>query len=137
MESSDVTLEVLKSIRDEIKDTKTVLSQRLDQTNARLDQTNARLDQTNARLGRMSARLEQTNERLDQTNVNLHDLREELSTRIVHSEIRVATAITDLAGTVSEMTSAFRASGEVRPRLERCEQDIRELRERLDRVDPR
>ena len=39
MTTNDPTLEVLKSIRDEVR-----------QTNARLDQTNGRLDQTNERL---------------------------------------------------------------------------------------
>lgn len=116
MESTELTIEILKSIRDEIKDTKTTLSARIDQTNGRLDQMSGRIDQTNGRLDEM---------------------REELSTRIVHSEIRTATAITELAGTVREMTSVVRASVEMRPRIERCEEDIRELRDRLDRVTPR
>jgi hypothetical protein len=38
MQPSDLTIEILRGIRDEVR-----------QTNARLDQTNARLDQTNAR----------------------------------------------------------------------------------------
>lgn len=41
---SDVTVEILKQIRDEIRTTRTDLAGRIDQTNARLDQTNARLD---------------------------------------------------------------------------------------------
>jgi hypothetical protein len=98
MEPSDITVEILKSIRDEVK-----------QTNSRLDSTNSRLD----------------------------EMREELSTRIVHSEIRTATAITELSGTVREMTNVVRVSLEIRPRVERCEEDIRELQNRLDRVAPR
>jgi septal ring factor EnvC (AmiA/AmiB activator) len=81
----DLTVQVLKEIRDEVK-----------KTNARLDQTNARLDQTNARL--------------DQTNEEVHAMKEELSRRIVESELRTATAITELAGTVRDLTSR----GEVR-----------------------
>lgn len=107
MDTSNVTVEILKSIRDEVKS-----------TNARLDQTNARLDQTNARL--------------DQTNVRLESMREELVRHIVESELRTATAITDLAGTVREMTSVLRTHTELSPRVEKCEHDILEIRRRLN-----
>jgi uncharacterized protein involved in exopolysaccharide biosynthesis len=40
---SDLTLAVLREIRDELKSTRADLSSRIDQTNERLDQTNARL----------------------------------------------------------------------------------------------
>ena len=107
MESADLSIEILKSIRDEVK-----------QTNSRLDTTNSRLDTTNSRL--------------DQTNSRLEEMREDLSQRIVHSEIRTATAITELAGSVREMTQVLKSSAELRPRVERCEQDIAEIRDRLD-----
>jgi hypothetical protein len=86
---TDLTIEILRSIRDEVK-----------QTNTRIDSTNTRLDA----------------------------LREELSARIVASEIRTATAITDLAYTVREMTGVLRAQNDLRPRVDRCEQDIAELK---------
>ncbi|MCA9598418.1 MAG: hypothetical protein KC776_34130 [Myxococcales bacterium] len=107
MGSDDVTIGVLRAIRDEVS----LTNQRLDQTNQRLDQTNHRLDQTNQRLEAM---------------------RDELSRRIVESEVRTATAITELAGTVREMTAILRASHDLRPRLERCEGDIVALSRRVD-----
>jgi len=106
MTSDDLTLEVLKSIRDEVR-----------HTNGQIEQTNARLDQTNGRL--------------DQTNARLDSLREELSRRIVESEVRTSTAITDLAGTVREMTALLRNLVDLRPRMERCEQEIEALKQRL------
>jgi methyl-accepting chemotaxis protein len=48
--TTDLTIEILREIRDGIRDLRGDFNARLDQTNARLDQTNARLDQTNARL---------------------------------------------------------------------------------------
>ena len=60
---------------------------------------------------------------------------EELSERVVHSEIRTATAIADLAGTVREMTGVLRNASELRPRVERCDLDIADLRARLDAAD--
>jgi len=58
-------------------------------------------------------------------------MREELSRRIVESEIRTSTAIADLAGSVREMTDVLRATHDLRPRVERCERDIVDLKRRL------
>ena len=51
--NSDVTIEILKDIRKELRG-----------TNARLDQTNARLDQTHTRLGQLERRVVSTKTRL-------------------------------------------------------------------------
>jgi hypothetical protein len=75
---------------------------------------------TNARLDGTNARLDETNERLDTTG-------EELGRRIVESELRTATAITDLAGTVRELTAHLRLQSDLRPRVEKCERDIADL----------
>jgi uncharacterized protein Yka (UPF0111/DUF47 family) len=92
METSDVALEVLRSIRDAVRD-----------TNARLDQTNARLD-------------EQT-ERLDR--------------RITESEIRTATAILALKGTMDEVKDLLETRLDLRDRVDRCEREIEMIKARL------
>jgi hypothetical protein len=97
MEPSDLSVQILRSIRDEVR---------------------------------------QTNARLDQTNSGIESLREELSRRIVESELRTATAIVELAGSVREMTGVLRTSADLRPRVERCEKDISDLRERFDQLKP-
>jgi hypothetical protein len=103
MEPTDATIHILREIRDEVH-----------HTNERLDRLAVRVD----------ARLDETNGRID-------TLREELSRRIVESEVRTSTAITELAGTVQEMTRVLRTTHDLRPRVERCEQDIVELRRRI------
>lgn len=70
-------------------------------------------------------------DRLDQTNARLDSLREELSRRIVESELRTATAMTDLAGSVREVAQILRAQHDLRPRVERCEAEIAELKKHL------
>jgi len=102
----NITIEILKDIRDAVRET----NGRLDETNGRIDQMSARIDQTS----------QESQARFD-----------ELGRRIVESELRTATALTDLAGTVREMTSVLRAQGDLRPRLEKCERDIAELHRRL------
>ena len=45
--------------------------------------------------------------------------------------MRPATAITDLSGTVRELTGMLRSQHDMRPRVERCERDIADLRNKL------
>ena len=99
MTDDELTLAVLRDIREEAK-----------KTNERLDRTNERLDQTN--------------ERLDQT-------REELSQRIVEGELRTATAITELAGTVGEVRDLLREGLTLRDRVARNEGEILRIKDRL------
>ncbi len=73
-----------EDIRSEIRAMREDLGTRLDATNAQLDAINARLDATNARIENGLA---------------------DVSRRIVESGIRTATAITDLAGSVHELTA--------------------------------
>jgi hypothetical protein len=72
-----------------------------------------------------------TNERLNETNVRLDQLRDEVSRRIVESEMRTATAITSLAGTVGDLVTFLKQDRDLRPRLEQCEKDIINLKSRL------
>ena len=110
MQPSHPTIEILKGIRDEVRS-----------TNSRIDETNTRRDTMREDLsGRIEAMREELSGRI-----------EGLSTRIVESEIRTSTAITDLAGTMREMTSVLRVQHDLRPRVERCERDIDDLRRRL------
>ncbi|HTQ43714.1 MAG TPA: hypothetical protein VMI75_13220 [Polyangiaceae bacterium] len=50
MEPKDITVEILKDIRDEVRLTRSDLSARIDGTNSRLDETNVRLDRMDQRL---------------------------------------------------------------------------------------
>jgi uncharacterized coiled-coil DUF342 family protein len=51
MEPTDITIHVLREIRDEMRGMRAELSERIDQTNERLDQTNERLDRHERALG--------------------------------------------------------------------------------------
>lgn len=103
---SDLTVEILKQIRDEVKQVRDEVKQ----TNVRLDQVNGSLEQTRVELGA----------RIDETNA-----------RLVESEIRTATAITALAGSVQEMTAVLRQGHDLRPRVERCESEIAAIKAKL------
>lgn len=81
---SDVAVEILRDIRDEIRHTRVDLSGRIDATNARLDAVNARLDATNQRLDHLGSR------------------QVEVETRIGTELVAVVGAIRDLRDTLLE-----------------------------------
>jgi chromosome segregation ATPase len=56
----DLTLQVLRQIRDEIVTTRTDLATRIDRTNERLDQTNDRLDHVEGTIDRRLGHVEET-----------------------------------------------------------------------------
>lgn len=107
----ELTIEILKSIRDEIRTTNAGLESlrdeleslgvdligRIDQTNARLDQTNARLDQTNARLDqhekvlvKLIGEVHSLNDRFDNFLTGAHGKEhDELRSRIERLEERL------------------------------------------------
>jgi hypothetical protein len=106
MEPTDVTIEILKSIRDEVSSVRGEVSAVRRQVGACIDATNQRLDQTNERL-------------------------EGLGRRVVESEMRTVTAISDLHGTVRDLVDVLRAQHDLRPRVDRCERDIVHIKDRL------
>ena len=106
MEPENLTLEVLKQIRDDGKRN----GERIDETNSRLNETNARINETNVRLG---------------------SLRDDLGRRIVESELRTATAITELSGSVRDLITVIKDDRDLRGRMERAERDIAALKQRL------
>jgi predicted nucleic acid-binding Zn-ribbon protein len=85
------------------------------------------LKQIRDEVRKTNERLDATNERLDATNARLEAMNDDLGRRIVESELRTATAITDLAGTVRELIGYLRAQADLRPRVEKCERDIADL----------
>ncbi len=103
MEPTDLTIEILKAIRDETQATRAELKVEVGGLRAEIvslrEETNARLDA----MGR----------------------------RIVESEMRTATAVVDLHGTVRDLVDVLRAQQDVRPRVDRCERDILDIKHRL------
>jgi chromosome segregation ATPase len=106
MEPKDLTLEVLRDIREELRETRTELLETRTE---------------------MKMEIRGLKEEIRQTNVRV----DTLSDRVVESELRVATAVTDLHGTVRELTDLLRSQHDLRPRVDRCERDIFEIQRRL------
>jgi uncharacterized protein YPO0396 len=96
MQPTDVTIEILKGIRDEVRG------------------TNERLDAMNADL---SGRIDATNDRLDALNVDLSGRIDRVERRQVESEVRITTELVALGGTLREMRDAFLEDRELRAQV--------------------
>ena len=106
-EPRSLSVEILKQIRAEVRSVKTELHSVKTELHSVKTELSARIDELRS----------DTNERF-----------EEMEHQITESEIRTATAITELAGNVRELTIFFRKQSDLHPRVERCERDITELR---------
>ena len=77
---------------------------------------------TNARFVEVNSRIDQTNEGLDA-----------LGRHVVGVEVRLGTEILGLRGDLSNVIDLLRGQLDLRPRVERCEQDIASLKEQVGR----
>jgi predicted nucleic acid-binding Zn-ribbon protein len=73
-------------------------------------------------------RVDKLTGRVDNLEVHVDAGFEKLGQRITHSEIRVATAITELAGSVNDVKTMLGNQLDLRDRVARCENDIAELK---------
>jgi hypothetical protein len=112
MEPTDLTIEILKDIRDGTR-----------RTNEQLDELRAEV-----RSGFKGSRDEahRTNERLDQTNERLDDMRD----RQTATEVRLATELVGVAGAVREVRDLLREDRALRVRVDDHERRISEMERR-------
>jgi len=69
----------------------------------------------------------ETNTRVDQTNERI----DVLADRVVEAEIRSATAILALGSSLDDVKTLLRDRLDLRDRVDRCEVDIRDLKDRM------
>jgi hypothetical protein len=119
MQPSDLTIEILKGIRDEVRG----INSRLDVTNSRLDETNERLDVTNSRLDETNERLEALR---DDTNIRF----ERFERRQAETELRLATELVAVAGAVREVRDQLREDRQLRVQVEDHERRLAALENR-------
>ena len=122
MKSNDATIEILKSIRDEISG-----------TNARLDGHATILDRHTTILSGHGKSLDGHTRILDGHTTHLESLElriERLHQRQVESEIRLATELTNVIGAIHEVRDELRNDRALRARVDDHEQRIERLETR-------
>jgi chromosome segregation ATPase len=105
--SDDVTVKLLAEIRDGIR-----------KTNERLDATNERLE-----TGLAAVRTE--------IREGLADVRRELRAEMLASEMRHATRVAEQTAATRNLYDLLQDRFDLRDRVERCEHDIAEIKQRL------
>ena len=112
-------IQILRGMWGEMK----ALNKRIDGTNERLDGTNERLDRTREEL---SARIDENRTEL---SARIDALREETRQRLVETEVRLSTALTDLSHDVQQLVGVMRS----RRSEQRVENE--DLRVRVERLE--
>lgn len=102
MGSDDITVEILKGIREELKQTRTEFRDELRQTR---EQLSARIDESNARLDRLDRRQNE-------------------------SEIRLATEIVNVAHAVTEVRDLLRDNFRFGEKIDDHERRLRAIEQR-------
>ena len=106
MSSDDLTLRILVDIRDEVRTTR--------------EEVRAVEHKLGERIDRLGARIDGLDNKFDG-----------LEHRLTESEIRTATELKAVAGTLQDIKDLFRDRLELRDRVTRCEHDIGELKHRI------
>ena len=106
MAPDDLTVRVLVEIRDGLHEVRGELREGLHEVRDEIRQTNQRLDKVEVRLDQQGQ-------------------------RVVESELRTATAITELHGTMRDIHGVLKNQLDLRDRVERCEREIDELKKRV------
>ncbi len=119
MNPTDLTIEILKGIRDEVHGLREDTNARFDHVTSRVDDVTSRIDGTNDRLDATNARLEETNMRLSR-----------LERRQTDADVRVATLLTGVAGAVDEMRDLLRDDRALRGRVDDHERRIGDIERR-------
>jgi predicted nuclease with TOPRIM domain len=109
MAEDDLTVHILRELREELRATR----EEGRETARRLDQ-----------------HIESTNERFDRVDFRFGELREHVDQRILESEVRLATRIVEQTAATRDLYDLLNGSLQLRDRVERCEHDIAELKER-------
>jgi chromosome segregation ATPase len=106
MAPKDLTVKILREIRDEIR-----------KTNARLDGTNGRLDSTNDRVEAMGKRLDN---RITETTARLDD-------RITQLDLRLGSELVAVNASLREVVGLLRERRDEWHRLDRHEERLADL----------
>ena len=121
MTPSDVTIEILKGIRDEVRTLREDTNARLAETNGYLDRLDCRQIETNERLDRLERRQSETNEhlqRLEHRQAETNERLDRLEHRQTEGEVRLATEVVAVAGAVREVRDLLREDLAVKRRVD-------------------
>lgn len=115
MSGDNLTVHILREIRDDVRSVSQRLDQHIESTDRRFDAVDRRFDS-----------IEQHLERLERGQANLVTKDELLA-----SELRTATRHTELTASNRNLHDFLEKNQRLRDRVERCEQDIADLKGRV------
>jgi len=123
METTDLTTKILQNIRDDI----TKLEGKIDTLEAKLE---GKIDSEIAAVRRDMQKLV-TRDEFRETIRVLDERIDRMHTRLVENDVRATAAHQDLQATLGQIMTYLSGHGSLEARVDRCERDIIDLKERV------
>ena len=138
METTDLTTKILQNIRDDITKLETKLDARIDKLEAKLDgkidkletKLDGKLDSEIAAVRRDMQKLV-TRDEFRETIRVLDERIDRMHARLIENDVRATAAHEDLQATLGQIMTYLGGHGSLEARVDRCERDIVDLKERV------
>jgi septation ring formation regulator EzrA len=131
METTDLTLSILQNIRTDIAKLEAKHDARFDRIDARLDAHDARFDAHDDRFQRIEFGMHELLGAVLSVDGRCDRLYERLHEKLVESNVRMTTAHQELQDTLHQLMSHLGQHGSLAARIDPCERDIIDLKERV------
>jgi chromosome segregation ATPase len=145
METTDLTTKILQNIRDDITKLEAKLDGKIDKLEAKLDgkidkfeaKLDSEIDKFEAKLDSEIAAVRKDMQKLvtrDEFRETIRVLDERIDrmhARLVENDVRATAAHQDLQATLGQIMTYLGGHGSLEARVDRCERDIIDLKERV------
>jgi len=152
METTDLTTKILQNIRDDITELEAKLDGKIDELEAKLDgkidkleaKLGGRIDKLDGRIDKLEAKLDSeiaavrgdmqklaTRDEFRATIRVLDERIDRMHARLIENDVRATTAHEEVQAILAQIMIYLGGHGSLEARVDRCERDIIDLKERV------
>ncbi len=121
MSEDNLTVHILREIREEVRSVGQRLDQHISSTNQRFDSMDQRFDSMDRRFDRLEHTM----------RAEMAALRDHVDHQFLELELRAATRTNEQTAATRDLYDFLHANQQLRDRVERCEHDIADLKGRV------
>jgi len=154
METTDLTTIILGNIRDDIAKLDAKFESKYDKLESKYDKLESKYDKLDSRFDRLEGRFDKLEGKVDEMDtvltavhmnqqnlvtrnelssavLVLHDRMDRMQAQLVESDLRSTTAHQETQATLHQIMIYLGGHGSLTARVDRCEQDIADIKERV------
>jgi chromosome segregation ATPase len=154
METTDLTTIILQNIRDDIAKLDAKFESKYDKLDSKYDKLDSRFDKLEGRFDKLEGRFDKLTDRVNDMDtvlaavhrnqqnlvtrnefssavLVLHDRMDRMQAQLIESDLRSTTAHQETQATLNQIMVYLGGHGSLAARVDRCEQDIADIKERV------